>query len=290
MKKVLITGAKSFIGNALEANLARHDGQYAVEKLSLRGDSWRKRDISGYDCVVHMPGIAHVPYKSAMDENYMAVNRDLTLEFARMAKAAGIGHFIFMSSMIVYGSSAPAGRTRVINPDTPPSPQNAYGLSKLEAETGLFAMADESFAVAALRAPPVYGAGCRGSYRTISNMADKLALFPAGAGARSAIYIENLAEFIRLIIDDRADGIFWPQDADYVATDMFVREIRAARGKNTRLTRIFAPAIALVANTQAARKIFGGIVYEKAMSDYTRNYRLFSFSEAIRRTEECKNG
>ena len=286
MKSILITGTNSFIGNALENHLAKFPGDYHVKKISLRDSSWKKTDLSLYDCVVHVSGIAHVPYTDAMAEKYMAVNRDLTLEFAAAAKSAGVGHFIFMSSMIVYGPAAPGGRTRVIGPETPPAPENAYGRSKLEAENGLFAMADDSFAVAALRAPTVYGKGCRGAYSAISRRAGLLPVFPRCRGLRSAVYIENLAEFIRLVADDRADGIFFPQDAEYIATHDFVREIRAARGKKTLVTGALSPVIALIANTGWARRVFGGIVYEKGMSEYPRNYRLRTFSEAVRITEE----
>jgi nucleoside-diphosphate-sugar epimerase len=286
MKKILITGVNSFVGNALESHLARFPGKYCVKKISLRDDKWKNHDLGAYDCIVHVSGIAHVPYTDSMAEKYMAVNRDLTLEFARAAKNAGARHFIFLSSMIVYGPAAPAGSTRVISPDTPPAPENAYGQSKLEAETGLFAMADEGFAVSALRVPTVYGRGCRGAYASIAKMARLLRLFPHCRGRRSVIYIENLSEAIRLIADERAGGIFFPQDSEYATTADFVREIRAAHGKKTHITNIFAPFIMLLAETGPARKIFGGIVYEMDMSRHPDNYRLFAFKEAVKRTEE----
>lgn len=283
--KILITGAGSFIGNSARAHFEKCGG-FEVSMISLRGDAWKDADISGYDCVIHCAGIAHVPYSDAMDEKYMAVNRDLTLKFAKKAKEAGIGHFIFLSSMIVYGQAEKAGRTRIVTRETAPSPENAYGLSKLEAENGLFAMADENFAVAAIRIPTVYGRGCKGAYSTLSRHGNKLFMFPQCAGMRSVIYVENLAEFLRRVILEKGSGIFWPQDRDYVSTADFVREIRAARGKKTIITGIFAPFIALVSGMGPARKIFGGIVYEKDMSEYGWDYRLFSLSEAVRRTEE----
>lgn len=286
MKRILITGVNSFVGCALEKRLARFPDKYSVEKISLRDDGWKSADISGFDCVVHVAGIAHVPYSKEMDARYAAVNRELTLEIARAAKSAGIPHFIFMSSMIVYGSAAPAGATRVISYDTPAAPENAYGQSKLDAENGLFSMADDGFSVAAVRSPTVYGKGCRGAYRTISKMAGRLPVFPRCRGLRSVIYVENLAEFIRRAIDERAEGLLFPQDAQYVATSDFVRQIRACHGKKTLITPIFAPFIAAVARTGAARKIFGGIVYEQSMSQCAENYRLYTLEKAVGITEE----
>lgn len=279
--KVLITGVNSFIGNALMSS-----GGFEYSSISLRGDAWRDADISGFDACVHVAGIAHVPYTNSMDEKYMAVNRDLTLEFAKKAKESGIKHFVFMSSMIVYGQAAEGGKTRIITPDTMPSPENAYGLSKLEAENGLSELADSDFTVACLRVPTVYGRGCKGAYSALSRHGDKLIMFPKCSGMRSVIYIENLIEFIKHIIADRAGGIFFPQDGEYVSTSDFVREIRAARGKRTFISGIFAPVIRLTAKTNAGRKIFGGIVYEKGMSEYPKDYRKFALKEAVRRTEE----
>ena len=283
--KILITGAGSFIGNAARAHFEKCGG-FEAHMISLRGDDWKKADISGYDCALHCAGIAHVPYTDAMDEKYMAVNRDLTLEFAKKAKESGIGHFVFLSSMIVYGQAERAGRTRIVTRETEPTPENAYGLSKLEAENGLFAMADENFRVAAIRVPTVYGKGCKGAYSTLSRHGDKLAVFPKCPGVRSVIYVENLAEFLRRVILERGSGIFWPQDRDYVSTADFVREIRAARGKKTIITGIFAPFIALVSGLGPMRKIFGGIAYEKSMSECGWDYRLCTLSQAVRRTEE----
>lgn len=283
--KILITGENSFIGNAFAEHVS-HDPDINVSKISLKGGAWKSADLSGYDCVVHVAGIAHVPYTDAMDEKYMAVNRDLTLEFARAAKKAGIGHFIFLSSSIVYGQAAPGGKTRYITRDTAPAPENAYGLSKLEAENGLFAMAGEDFIAAAIRTPTVYGKGCRGAYSSLSKRASLFPIFPGCCGKRSVIYSENLAEFIKIIALEKRGGIFFPQDGKYAGTDDIVRAIRAARGKGTRITRIFDPFIAIIAKTGAARKIFGGMAYETNMSDIGRNYRLFTLEEGVKRTEE----
>jgi len=283
--KILITGENSFIGNAFERHVSRC-ADIETEKISLRDGAWKKRDLSGYDAVLHVAGIAHVPYTDAMDEKYMAVNRDLTLEFARAAKKAGVKHFVFLSSSIIYGQAAEAGKTRVVTPETGPSPENAYGLSKLEAEKGLFAMEGDGFTVAAVRTPTVYGRGCKGAYSTLSKHAGKLFMFPSACGRRSMIYAGNLAEFLRIIFLEGRGGVFFPQDGEYAGTDDIVGAIRAARGKKTVITGIFNPLIALIGKTNAARKIFGGLVYEKSMSDIGTDYRLYTLETGVKETEE----
>jgi UDP-glucose 4-epimerase len=257
-----------------------------VDAISLRGEDWRGRDFSAYDAVLHAAGLAHVAYQDELRDQYMAVNRDLAVAVAEKAKADGCGQFLFLSSMIVYGPAAPAGRTRFVGPDTPTAPENAYGESKLQAERGILALADENFRVAVLRLPTVYGRGCKGNYTTLSRWAKKLPVFPDCAGARSVLYVENLAEFIRLLVDDRAAGYFYPQNAAFESAAELIREIARARGERIKLTRLFNPVLRLMGKAGFLRRALGGIAYEMAMSAYPRAYRVADFSESIRRTEE----
>lgn len=285
MRRVLVTGTGSFIGGAFCARAALFPNDYEVEAISLRGEAWRAADLSRYDAVLHVAGLAHVKYNDSMRERYMAVNRDLAVAAAQKAKADGCGHFLFLSSMIVYGPPARAGKTRLIGPDAKPAPENAYGESKLAAERGILSLADENFKVAILRLPTVYGKGCKGNYATLSEWAGKLPVFPNISGARSVIYIENLAEFIRLLIDDRAAGYFYPQDAEYASATELMREIAKSRGEKIAFTRLFNPVLRFLGASTFVRKAFGGIAYEKSMSAYPRDYRVAGLSESIRRTE-----
>ncbi len=286
MRRVLVTGAGSFIGGAFRARAAQFPGQYQVDAVSLRGEDWRGLDFSVYDAVLHAAGFAHVAYRDGLRDEYMAVNRDLAVAVAQKAKADGCGHFLFLSSMIVYGPAAPAGRTRIVGPDTRPAPENAYGESKLQAEGGILSLADEDFRVAVLRLPTVYGKGCKGNYKTLSRWAKKLPVFPDCAGARSILYVENLAEFIRLLVDDGATGYFYPQNAQYASAAQLMREIARARGAKIGMIRLFNPVLRFFGGTAFLRRALGGIAYEKAMSEYPREYRVADFSESIKRTEE----
>ena len=289
MKKILITGAGSYVGESVKAHLLKHQGCYRVDTLDMVGDSWREKDFSGYDAVFHVAAIVHQP-KSKDDpsqaELYDRVNHRLAVETAQKAKNAGIRQFVFMSSESVYGLSAAVGSTVVITRDTPLNPTDNYGISKKKAEEGLLALAEERFRVAILRPPMIYGKGCKGNYQTLAKLAKKLPCFPWVENRRSMLYIENFAEFVRLIIDNEDAGIFCPQDADYVNTSDMVSQIAHANGRDMILVKGFTWALKLVRHvTGLADKAFGSLCYDKALSAYSQDYCLKTLPEAIAATE-----
>ena len=168
MKKVLITGANSYIGTSFENYVKEHyAGELQVDTVDMIDGSWREKDFSGYDTVFHVAGLAHADVGNVSEEvkkKYYAINTDLTIETAKKAKAEGVGQFVFMSSIIVYGESAGIGKQRVITKDTPLTPANFYGDSKVKAEEGIGKLDDESFKVVILRPPMIYGKGSKGNY------------------------------------------------------------------------------------------------------------------------------
>ena len=120
-----------------------------------------------------------------------------------------------MSSAIVYGDSAPYGKTKRISANTEPKPANFYGDSKWRADKGVRELADDSFTVTVLRPPVIYGKNSKGNYPTLAKMAKKLPIFPDVQNERSMLYIENLCEFLSQIMIRGEGGIFWPQNAEY---------------------------------------------------------------------------
>lgn len=285
MLNLLITGSRGFVGSAVQAHLA-NDPAFCVSTLSVRGDSWRDHDFSQYDSILHAAGIAHVISDGSMDAQYDAVNHRLAAEIAAKARVEGVKHFVFLSSMTVFGAAAPVGVRRTIAADTPPAPANAYGQSKLDAENAIRALESDSFRAAILRPPMIYGPGCKGNYVTLAKLAQRLPIFPEFENHRSMLYVENLAELIRLILLRHDCGTFHPQDEADRSVSEIVREICAAHGKTMRFSRGLAPLVRLAGGVGIVRRAFGDMAYEPAMSAYPENYRLYPFSEAIRRTEE----
>ena len=195
MKKILITGANSYIGTTFENWIKENCDDMVTDTLDMIGKAWKTVDFGGYDAVFHVAGIAHADVGKVSEEEkqrYYAVNADLTYACAKKAKEEGVGQFVFMSSIIVYGESAGIGKTRVITKDTPVSPANFYGDSKVKAEEGLQTLADDTFKVAILRPPMIYGKGSKGNYPLLSKMACKLPFFPNVKNERSMLYVGNL--------------------------------------------------------------------------------------------------
>ncbi len=200
MKKVLITGANSYIGTSFEKYAQEHYPQeFQIDTVDMIDGSWRNKNFSNYDVVFHVAGIAHADVGHVTEEikaKYYAINTDLAIETAQKAKNEGVGQFVFMSSAIIYGDSAPYGKQKVITKDTEPCPANFYGDSKWQADKGVRALADDMFKVTVLRPPMIYGKGSKGNYPVLAKMAKKLPVFPDIKNERSMLYIENLCEFL----------------------------------------------------------------------------------------------
>lgn len=287
MKKILITGKESYIGTNVESWLLRTSGMYQVDTIDMKDDNWKTVSFSGYDVVFHVAGIAHVSADPKMEKLYFAVNRDLTIETAKKARAEGVKQFIFMSSIIVYGNSARVGKEKKISFDTKEQPADFYGQSKLEAERGILPLESESFKVAVIRPPMIYGKGSKGNYRRLSALARKVPIFPDIKNCRSMLHIDNLCEFVKLLIEHESSGIFYPQNREYVTTGEMVKAIALCHNKKLHLTGIFNPAIRVCGRFAGIiNKVFGSMAYEKEMSEYWGyQYCVVDFEESIRRTE-----
>lgn len=284
MKKILITGANSYVGTSFEKWVAQYPESYQVDTVDTRTYSWRERNFSEYDVVFHVAGIAHVSSDPKMEELYYKVNRDLTIEAAKKAKLEGVKQFIFMSSIIVYGDSS--NSKRVITEDTAPNPSNFYGKSKLEAEEGINHLESDDFKVVIVRPPMIYGKGSKGNYQLLSKLAKNTFLFPDIDNERSMLHIDNLCEFLRIIIDNEESGIFFPQNKEYVSTQRMVKLIGEVHGRKIKTTKLFNPILRLGFNHSIVNKAFGNLVYEKSVSRYDKaNYQIRDLKESIQLTE-----
>lgn len=279
MKSILITGKNSYIGTSFENWLKRELDKYKVDTVDMKDGTWKEKDFSRYDVVFHVAGIAHIKETKDNLDLYYKVNRDLTYEIAQKAKADGVAQFIFLSSMSVYGVE-----NGVIDKNTLLNPKSAYGQSKVQAEELINKLQGDSFSVAILRPPMVYGKGCRGNYPRLARLALKTPIFPKVDNKRSMIYIDNLSEFVKQLIDNCSDGVFFPQNAEYVNTSAMVDLIAEAHGKRLRMTKLFNPLLRQL-NESTVNKVFGDLVYEMSMSEYEDDYRVCGFKESINRTE-----
>ena len=278
MKNILITGAGSYIGSHIAAYLP--ENTYTVRQLDLRR-GLDPRAFEGQDVVIHVAGIAHQKETPKNKGLYQSVNCDLAVETAELAKKYGVKQFVFFSSMSVYGKTT--GR---ITAETKPAPNTYYGKSKWDAEQKLASLADDSFRIATLRPPMIYGKGCRGNYPRLSALAKKLPVFPQVQNQRSMLYIGTLCEFVMQLVESGKGGLYFPQNCEYVNTTELVTAIAGCHGKKLMVIPGFGWLIRLVGNhVGVVGKVFGTLTYDKSMSREFADKGLISFEETIRRTE-----
>ena len=255
MKKILITGANSYIGTSFEKYMEQFGEDYSIDTVDMIGDSWKSKSFSGYDCVFHVAGIAHQKETLENAHLYYEVNRNLAIATAKKAKSEGVEQFILLSSMSVYGME-----TGVITKKTVPHPKSHYGKSKLQADERIVKLNCDTFRVAILRPPMVYGNGCKGNYQRLRSFALRSPIFPDYPNKRSMVYIDNLCAFIKDVIDENKYGLFFSQDSKYVNTSEMVKEIAKENGKHIRMTKLFNPFIR-IAPFGIVKKVFGSLIY-----------------------------
>lgn len=295
--KVLVVGAGSYIGETFKSYAEEHYTNIEVDVVGTLNGEWRDVDFSAYDCIYDVAGIAHADVGNVSDEvkeKYYAVNTDLTLEIARKAKEDNKDkktQFIFMSSAIIYGDSAPYGTSKMIDEDTVPAPANFYGDSKWQADRGVRALAGSDFNVAVLRPPMIYGKGSKGNYPTLAKLARKLPFFPDVNNERSMLYVGNLCEFLCLLMLSGEGGIYFPQNSEYTKTSEMVREISVVAGKKIVESRGLGVAVKAAEKVPGkigglVDKAFGNLTYDQRISQYEGiEYQNNTLKESIEKTE-----
>ena len=317
MIRILITGANSFVGTNIERWLMRQPDCYQVDTVDTMNDAWKQADFSRYDVVFHVAGIAHVDPKPEMAPLYYKVNRDLAIEVATWARDHGVKQFIYMSSGIVYKVSKSL-KGDVRTPETIPNPNDFYGDSKLQAERGVVNVnfnadvnpnlngninADgnlnfnpnpnlngnlngDGMKVCILRPPMIYGPGSKGNFLRLGWLATKTPVFPEWHNKRSMLYIDNLAEFVRQIIDREMSGTFFPQNAELVDTVEIVRYFAKKYHHRIWISRIFNPLVWLASFfLPQVPKMFADCYYVPEMSKYEFDYQIVSFEDSLKRLE-----
>ena len=295
MKRVLITGLNSYIGNSFEQYI-REAPNVAIktEKISLKKDGWERESWEGYDVVLHVAGLAHVDVAHADEETkqrYYRINRDLAGQAAKKAKDDGVRQFIYLSSIIVYGDSAPIGKEKRITKETKPAPANFYGDSKLQGEQVVLKFRSENyldiFRVLILRLPMIYGKDSRGNFPKLKRLAEKTLIFPKVENRRSMLYIENLCELIRISVDRELSGILYPQNREIVSTGELVRFLGEQRRKKIVLVPGFTPILKLCAHLMGyVNKIFGNLEYDRELDILGFEYCRYSLQESLMDMEE----
>jgi len=245
---------------------------------------WTDTAFSDYYSVVCVVGIAHRARKKENKELYFSVNRDLAVAAAQKAKSEGVRQFVYFSSIYVYGVNKGE-----ISAHTTPAPRedDSYGLSKYQAELLIEPMASEGFCVAIIRPPMVYGPKCKGNFPLLVKIAKTVSFLPTLRNKRSMIYIDNLAEFLAILVEQGSQGIFCPQNKDYVCTAKMMEEIAVSIGKTSRRLPLLNPFLrVLMPLFPPLKSAFGNLYYstEASKAPFSQDYQIVGFEDSIKRS------
>jgi len=280
MKKILITGNKSFVGT----NFIKHSNYRMIDEKSLFNYVPGSINFSQYDLILHLVAIVHQK-KTIPDQEYYKVNRDLAVQIATEAKDAGVKQFIFLSTVKVYGAFR--SNTAPWSESSECFPEDAYGKSKYEAEIALRKLEDSNFTVSIIRTPLVYGEGVRANMKSIISLVQKSSILPLRDihNKRNFTSAENLAAYIDRIIELKASGTFIAMDRESISTSDLVRMISENLEKKIYLfkTPDFIVRIGLKIYPALFERLYGS--YEM---DNSETLRILQFEPPLTTKEGIK--
>lgn len=281
MKKILIIGKNSFIGKKFIELFVAHDKNYEIEAISIRDESWKSVSFKGFNAVIHLAAIVHQSEKETSYDFYDKVNHLLAVEIAKKAKEDGVNQFIFLSTMSVYGLN-----TGHVTENTPINPRSFYARSKASAEQSLQNLDAPDYHVAIIRPPMVYGGGNKGNYNALRKFALSSPIFPDVNNQRSAIYVDNLCEFLKIVIEDNLQGVLFPQNDKYMRTSNTVSLIAKNHSKKIYMSKLLGLAVKSLMPFNTVQKAFGSLTYDSKLpgGPSVIDYNKVTFEESIEQT------
>lgn len=288
IKKVLIVGSNSFVGNSISNWLNKFDKSYKVDIVGTMDNEWESWDFSNYSTVILVAGIVHI--KNADEKLYDKINNKLSLRIFNKCCDSNCEQFIFMSTGAVYGQNDRKHRKIIVEKNTDCNPITPYAKSKYIAEQSMLSQASH-LNLAIIRPPMIYGFGAKGNYNSLAKYTKKLHILPKTNNRRSMIYIDNFCEFIRLIIDNNSSGIFVPQNKEYVNTTEMMELISSVNNYRCLFTKAFNWFLYLLSFCfNSINKAFGTYIYKKEDFDYFNGaYQVVDFKTSIYLTEKGEN-
>jgi len=277
MKKLLITGSSGFIGNYF---INQYKEKYNIKTFSFRKDNIKTLDCSDVDVVFHLSALVH-QMGGTTQEEYEKVNVTQTLELAKKAKASGVKHFVFMSTVAVYGIE-----NGVMHENSECHPLTEYGKSKLKAEKELRKLEDESYKVSIVRPPIVNGYNPPGNMKSLVNLVNKVPVLPFGNinNKRSMVYIGNLCHLVDEVIKQKESGIFLASDDEPLSTTKLCEHIAKNLDKKVYLVKIpFFETLLKVVKPSFHKRLYGSLEVDNTLTKEKLNLtNPFSVEEGIK--------
>jgi len=261
--KILIIGASSYIGNNFLKYAYKNSTSLIIDTLSIRDNSWLSKDFSLYDAVIYLSALVHKKEKLFEFNDYIETNVNKTFDIAKKAIHEKVKHFVFMSTIGVYGKKTQ------INENTLLEPYSHYGKSKKLAEeklTQLFKHADSILCT--LRCPMVYGLNSKGNPKFIEKLASLVPFFLDYPNKRSFISVENLCTYLLYIINNQTSGIIHPENMELMTTFQLFKYFRDQKNKKTYSIRFLNPIIYLLKWLPIINKIFGDSYFDFKNIDF----------------------
>ncbi|WP_419676007.1 NAD-dependent epimerase/dehydratase family protein [Aliarcobacter butzleri] len=268
MSKLLITGSNGFIGNYFINN---YKSKYDIKIFSFLKDDINTLDCNTIDIVFHLSALVHQMGGASANE-YEKINVIQTIELAKKAKESGVKHFVFMSTVKVYGEETNSKYTE----NTVCNPEDDYGKSKLKAEQELQKLEDENFKISIIRTPIVYGYGVKANIKNLINLVNKVPVLPFGKikNKRSMIYIGNLCHLVDEIITQEKQGIFLACDDEPLSTSKLIDLIAKNLAKKIYFIKIpFFESLLKILKPSFHKRLYGSLEIDNTITKEKLNLK-----------------
>jgi UDP-glucose 4-epimerase len=275
--KLLITGSNGFVGSYF---INKYNEKYDIKTFSFLNNDINTLDCSDVDVVFHLSALVH-QMGGASAEEYEKVNVTQTLQLAKKAKESGVKHFVFMSTVKVYGEET----NGVYTENSTCNPKDEYGKSKLKAEIKLRKLEDESFKVSIIRTPIVYGYGVKANIKSLIHLVNKIPILPFGKieNKRSMVFAGNLCHLVDEVIEQQRAGVFLASDDEPLSTSRLIELIAKSLNKKIYLIKIpFFESLLKLVKPSFHKRLYGSLEVDNSITKEKLNLKNpYSVEEGI---------
>tara|TARA_X000001036_G_scaffold439262_1_gene489724 strand:+ start:3248 stop:4108 length:861 start_codon:yes stop_codon:yes gene_type:complete len=261
MKRILLTGATGFVGGFF---LRNYSDFYKIKIFSFLNDNFQDLNLNNIDVVIHCSALVH-QMNGASKDQYYDVNVNQTAQLAKKAKNSGVKHFIFLSTVKVYGEESDIGYKE----NSPTNPTDYYSASKIEAEDYLRSIENDKFEIAVVRSPLIYGYGVKANFLSLINLIKRISILPLKNtnNKRSIVFVGNVCFILDQIICLKKSGIFIATDDNPLSTTELVELISKCLDKKMFLVNIiFFETLLKIIKPSYYKRLFGSLFFDNSLT------------------------